>query len=227
MTKLNWINSDFKNTPYLIKMRAQKNKNRKNANSGFELRRQLFHLLIGLAAVVLLYYNILNALIIFIILVAGIILSLLCKKFKIPVVYWLLSQFEREDEFRKFPGKGAMFFCAGVLLTVKLFPKDIALASIIILALGDSISHLVGMYFGKTKGIFGNKSKYLEGTVAGIIAAFIGALLFVVWYEALLAAVVAMIAEAVELDMNKHPVDDNLIVPLAAGTSIYVLRMVI
>ena len=198
-----------------------------NVIDKFELKRQIFHLLLGIATIILLSYNIINAWIIFIILLAGIIVSLLSKNFKIPVVYWLLNQFEREAEFKKFPGKGSMFFCAGVLLTIMLFPQDIAFASIIILALGDSVSHLFGMYVGRTKGIFGSKTKTIEDSIAGIFVAFLGALFFVIWYEALLAAVVAMIAEAVELDMNKHRVDDNIIVPLAAGTSLYVLRMFI
>lgn len=108
---------------------------------------------------------------------------------------------------------------------MQLFDKDIALAAIMILALGDSISHIVGERFGHIRNIFnGNSKKLFEGTLAGTAAGTLGALLFVPFPEALVGSFAAMIAEVIEIDLNSKPLDDNLIVPLVAGTVIMIMR---
>lgn len=189
----------------------------------FEIRRQIFHLCLGMALLFLVKYSILNPFRLFLILIFGIILSFLSRKFKIPVVWWFLKKFEREDQLNEFPGKGTIYFFAGVLLTLKLFPQDIAYASIMVLTLGDSFSHLIGMHIGRIKHPWSNV-KLVEGTIAGIFFAFLGAMFFVHPIEALLASIGAMMAEVVEFEMNKKTVDDNLIVPLVAGTVILLVR---
>ncbi len=40
-----------------------------------------------------------------------------------------------------------------------------------------------------------------------------------------MGAAAAMIAEVIEIDLNKNQLDDNLIVPLVAGTAIYLVRV--
>jgi dolichol kinase len=121
-----------------------------------------------------------------------------------------------------------IFFFAGVLLVIKLFPKDIALASIMVLTFGDSISHLVGERFGRIKNIFNGRSRKLfEGTIAGTLAGFFAAVFFVPVPEAFLGSAVAMIAEVIQIDLNHYPLDDNLFVPLAAGTVMFLVRIYI
>jgi dolichol kinase len=99
------------------------------------------------------------------------------------------------------------------------------MASIMVLALGDSVSHLFGLHFGKTKHPL-SKTKFLEGTIAGFVAGFIGALVFARWLEAFLASLAAMLIEAVEIKIGTQQVDDNLIVPLIAGGVIWVVRLI-
>jgi len=112
-----------------------------------------------------------------------------------------------------------IFFFVGVLLAIQLFDQNIALAAIMVLALGDSVSHIIGAQFGKLRNIFNIKSKKLfEGTVAGTIAGFIGAASFVPIPEAFLGSFAAMIAEVIQIDLNETTLDDNMIVPLVAGT---------
>ena len=107
---------------------------------------------------------------------------------------------------------------------LKLFSKEIALAAIMVLAFGDSISHLAGRYLGRTRNLFNGKSrKLLEGTVAGVFAGFLGALVFVPALEAFLGSLVAMVVEALEFEMNGKSIDDNLLVPLVAGTVMYLV----
>jgi dolichol kinase len=192
-----------------------------------ELFRQIMHALIGIVIVIGFYFNIITPLIVFLLLILTGLFSILSRRAKIPIINKIINKFEREDIKTKFPGKGIIFFLMGCLLAMQLFSKDIASASILILALGDSISHIIGMQYGKTKNIFNWKSpKLLEGTLAGILLSFLGALIFVSWLEALLAAIAAMAFEVIEIDLNGEHLDDNLIIPLIAGTVILILRLI-
>ncbi|MAG91501.1 hypothetical protein CMO83_02395 [Candidatus Woesearchaeota archaeon] len=190
----------------------------------FELNRQLFHIFLGIAIVVLIKYSFISKELILLAIIAGIILSFLSKKTRVPVIHNLLEKFEREEDINKFPGKGIIFYFIGVYIVLLLFPKDIAMASIMVLALGDSVSHLFGLHFGKTKHPL-SKTKYLEGTYAGLAVGFMGALVFLPWQEALLASVAAMIVEAIEIKIGAAQVDDNLIVPFVAGAVVWLVRL--
>ncbi|MDO8656142.1 MAG: SEC59/DGK1/VTE5 family protein [Nanoarchaeota archaeon] len=187
--------------------------------SKLELKRQLMHILVGLVTITLIYYNILSPFALLLLIIIGIMLSFLCKRVRIPIISTFLDHVERDEQRRKFPGKGTIFFFIGVLLSLQLFERNIAYASIMILTLGDSISHMFGAQFGKIKNIFNGKSqKLLEGTLAGTLAGFFGALFFVPIPEAFLGSLGAMIAEVIKIDFNENTLDDNLVVPLIAGT---------
>lgn len=180
-----------------------------------ESKRQLFHLVFGLVLVFLIHIEILTALIIGLVIIIGISLSLICKKTKIPAVDWFLKTFEREKDRKIMPGKGIIFMLIGVFIAVLFFDKNIAMASVMILALGDSVAPLVGRY-GKIKHPMSSK-KYLEGAVAGFAAGFLGALLFVNVYAALFGALGAMIVEGIDLEIEINPLDDNIIIPVVAS----------
>ncbi len=184
-----------------------------------ELHRKLFHLIMGIVTVALLYYEILSPFAVFLIIIAGVLLSFLTKRVRLPIISSFVDHFERDNQKSSFPGRGAIFFFVGALLALKLFDKNIALASIMVLTLGDSISHMVGAQYGKIRNIFnGDNKKLLEGTLAGTIVGFLGALIFVPLPEAFLGSLCAMIAEVVKIDFNEKAVDDNVTVPLVAGT---------
>lgn len=190
-----------------------------------ELGRQIIHIIIGLITAFLVYVDLLSPLSIFLLIIVGFVVSFISRYVNIPPFSWFLKHFEREEMMKKFPGKGLIFFFIGVLLTVKLFEKDIALAAIMILALGDSISHIVGARYGRIKNIFNWRGhKLFEGTLVGSLCGFIGALLFVPIPEALLGAFGAMIAEVLEIEFNQNQLDDNLVVPLVAGTVMLLVR---
>ncbi|MBI3034466.1 phosphatase PAP2 family protein [Candidatus Woesearchaeota archaeon] len=209
---------------YLAGMYFSKNSRFEIRKDFFEVKRQAFHLGLGLATAFLIYKNLLNAASLLAIIAAGIILSLISKKAEIPLISWFLDNFERREDRRGFPGRGAIFLMAGSLIAVILFPRDAALASIMILALGDSFSHVVGKFFGRTRHPF--SVKLIEGTAFGIVMGFLGAVVFVSVTEALIAAAVSMSLEAVEIRLHKYVLDDNLLIPLAAGASIVLLRLV-
>ena len=192
-----------------------------------ELHRQIMHIIIGLITVGLIYFNIFRPFTIFLLLVVGILISFLCKRIRLPLFSQFLDIFERDEQLIKFPGRGVIFFFVGVLLCLQLFPRNIALASIMVLTLGDSLSHIVGARYGEIQNIFNLKSpKLLEGTIVGAIAGFCGALLFVNVPEAFFGAFLAMVAEVVQIDLNNRQVDDNLIVPLVAGTAMLLVRFI-
>jgi dolichol kinase len=190
-----------------------------------EIRRQINHIVWGFIFVGLIYYDLISSAMVFILIIIFFIGSLLSKKYKLPVIYWFLIKFDRPEDIKNFPGKGAWYYLIGVFLAMVLFPKDIAMASIFILALGDSIAPLVGEY-GRIKHPLSDK-KFLEGTIAGALVAFIGALLFVNYYEAALAAIIAMVVEGIDLRLGRHPVNDNIIIPVVAGAVIWLLRLII
>jgi len=108
-------------------------------------------------------------------------------------------------------------FATGILLTLLIFPTNIAYASIAVLTLGDGFACIFGKIFGKTP-LFFNRKKKLEGTICGFTYAFLGATLFVSPLKALVAAAAGMLAECLPT-----PIDDNLVTPLAAGAAIIIL----
>jgi dolichol kinase len=187
-----------------------------------ELKRQAFHLIAGLAAAFAIAYGILEWKWFAILFIAGIILSLASTKAKLPVISWFLDNFERKDA--AFPGKGALFMVLSAAIVAAFFDKSAAAASIAILAAGDSVSHVSGKMLGKTKHPF-NKNKLIEGTLAGFLAASAAALIFVPLQYAVMASAIAMLIEGFEIKLGKTLVDDNLIIPIAAAITIYVLRL--
>lgn len=189
-----------------------------------EFRRKAFHTIFGVLLVILLMFGIIGKIELVFLIIAVIMLSMLSKRYRLPIIYPMLTMFEREKNLKGFVAKGLLFYLIGALLVFMLFKLEIALASIMILAFGDSVSHIFGVKFGRTKHPFTDK-KFLEGTVAGIIAGFFGALFFVQWHEALIASLLAMIAEGIEIKIGAEEIDDNLIIPIVAGAATWIMRL--
>ncbi len=211
--------------------------NKKLGTKNFEINRQLFHLALGLVIVLLLMHGFIGHDIsvfgfiiryahILLIIVLGIFLSYLSKRARIPIIRELLEKFERKKEIETFPGKGTIFYFIGIYISLFLFSKDIAMASIMVLAFGDSVSHVLGLHYGKIRHPLSG-TKFLEGTIAGFLAGFIGAWMFLPWHEAFFASFIAMIIEAVEIKIGAGQVDDNLIIPVVAGAAVWILRLMI
>jgi len=112
---------------------------------------------------------------------------------------------------------GALPFTGGVFLAFLLFPKPIALASMVPLLFGDRAGLLVGKSLGKTR--IGKKT--LEGCL-GCFSTTLAVYLILgwVWPEIfpyrlavlLGASIVGTLAEALP-----RPFDDNLTIPIAVG----------
>jgi dolichol kinase len=109
---------------------------------------------------------------------------------------------------------GSTYFLFASVLVILLFPKSIAIASLLILILSDTAAALVGKGIGKVS-IFG---KTLEGSMAFFISSQA-----IVWLypglNHLWGSVAALGATVIEvLPIN---VDDNLTIPLIAGAIMF------
>ena len=188
-----------------------------------EVNRKLLHMFLGVALVAFLMFGIVGKEHLFGLLVIMLTVSVLSRKYDIPLISWLLRNFEREDYVKKFPGRGFIFYIIGSLLVLALFPMDIAMPAILVLAFADSIGHLFGIRYGKIRHPY-VKTKFIEGWVAGLVAGFIAAFVFVPWHEALAASFFAMLVEGIEVKIGVDDIDDNLIIPLVAAIAIWSVR---
>ncbi|NWF91453.1 MAG: phosphatidate cytidylyltransferase [Syntrophaceae bacterium] len=105
---------------------------------------------------------------------------------------------------------GSTYFLFSSILTILLFPKSIAMASLLILILSDTAGALVGRWIGRVR----VRSKTLEGSAAFLISS-----LLIVWlhphldrFSGTLAALGATLIELLPTGL-----DDNLTIPLVAG----------
>jgi dolichol kinase len=207
-----------------IKNSGEKEIMMNSINGNFqENGRKILHILIGIFAILMVVYNIFTPLVIFILLIIFIFFSLFSLKYRIPVAYFFLSRFERDREMHELPGRGFLFAILGVLLSLQLFERDVALASVIILTFADPVSYFVGKNFGKTRHFLDSR-KNIEGNIAGFIVSSAFALFFVSPLLAIGGSLIAMLFEAVIIEIQKIEVDDNLIVPLAAGTTMFLIK---
>jgi dolichol kinase len=118
----------------------------------------------------------------------------------------------REEEKPTF--MGSTYFIFSTILTILLFPKSIAIASILILILSDTAAALIGKWIGRIK-IFG---KTLEGSMAFFLTS-----LLIVWiypnlsrFSGSLAALGAALIEILPIKLN-----DNFTIPLVAGAIMF------
>ncbi len=130
-----------------------------------------------------------------------------------------LGQVMRGDESRQFCG--ASYVMLSVVLCTWLYPKPVAIAAMFTLSISDTLASLVGQSV-RGPGLFG---KSLAGSTAFLVSALVimlaclpGRIL-----AAITAAVVATIVEALPLRIGATRLDDNLTVPLSAGTVLWAM----
>ena len=177
--------------------------------TSLELRRQLLHMGFGIVLITLLYFHVINLYIMIGGLALALILSKLCTMTRIPLASWVMDKFERKEYRHKFPGKGPIFFMVGSIIVLALFPLHIALAAMVVLSVGDAVSHIFGKLLSR------KTYKYLksyEGTAVAIVASFFGVLIFVNFFAALVGVSVSLLFEDLKLG-----IDDNIFLPIVAA----------
>jgi len=130
--------------------------------------------------------------------------------------YFLLifSNLLRQDEAQ---GRltGATWLFIGILVTILVFPVEIAVPSMLLLTVADPVAAIIGKHWGS----FGVHNKTLEGSSAFFIVAMLVLMLFFgMSWQVLLVAIAATITELMPLRIN-----DNISVPVVSGMLMYIL----
>ena len=86
-----------------------------------EIKRQPFHILLGLLLIALIYYDLLTPMILLVIIIIAIIFSFLVKKTKPKTIYKLLEFVGRSEDLEGLPGKGLIAYLIGALIVILLF----------------------------------------------------------------------------------------------------------
>jgi diacylglycerol kinase (CTP) len=120
---------------------------------------------------------------------------------------------------------GTPFYIGSVLLSVAIFPKPIAVLSILFLAIGDPISSIFGILWGDLGPRFSN-GKSLIGTAAGMgICCVITFIYLVLTDVPPLSSFVIALAGGLAgggAEMIPLEIDDNFSIPLVSGLALWV-----
>lgn len=179
-----------------------------------EVKRHLFHIIGGTALALLFYFDLMSKTHFEALLIISIILAVIYKHYKIPIIHQAMLAMERKQNLQNFPGMGVIFFLLSSTIAIWIYPKNIAVAAIMILSWADGIAGLTGRH-GKVPYI--NPKKTWEGIITAIIAGTIAAQFFVPLLSALLASTISMFIEGLDLKIGKWKIDDNLFIPILAG----------
>ncbi|MFH1222422.1 MAG: hypothetical protein V1492_05045 [Candidatus Micrarchaeota archaeon] len=178
-------------------------------DDGREIKRQLFHIIIGICALAVLLIwgrGILMGVTFFILIIGLLLINQAYLGRRIGPVDWFIKNFEREDV--RFPGWGSACYATGVLLFSAFLNNQAEIAAaIIIIGIGDGLSTLIGRKFGKIKLPY-NSNKTVEGSLALFAVSLLG--WFFIGPEIIPAAIIAAIIEGLPI-----PIDDNLSIPVA------------
>jgi dolichol kinase len=126
----------------------------------------------------------------------------------VPVMSAFTLRMSRPDE-RDHVIASPIFLASGIILALILFPRNIAYASIAILAIGDPTAAYIGGKFGQRR--VGRRS--WEGFAAGTCAAFIPTVFIISPILGAIGSVVGMLLELTGV------LDDNLTIPLGSGVA--------
>jgi len=146
------------------------------------------------------------------VLIAYLVVILIIEHFRleygmrIPLFHYLFRDKEKTQV------GGHVFFAIGALISISVFSKDIAYASILMTTFGDLSAALVGKTFGRT---YLNNGKSLEGSAAEFMVDFCIGYVFIGSMS--VAVIMALVATIVETAIVK--IDDNLTIPVFSGVS--------
>ena len=131
--------------------------------------------------------------------------------FSMPVITPVTAAVLRTREQGRF-ALGPVTLGLGALLSLLLFPANVAAAAIYALAFGDSAAGLTGRFLGRYRPAF-LSGKSIEGSLACFaVSFFAGFMVFREWKIAMAVGLGSMLADALPIKDF-----DNLLLPIAAG----------
>ncbi len=211
-------NSIIKNT---IKNKSNNKRVKSYHYNDLNYGRKILHISIGLGLFYLIYKGFLTPYMLFWLLILSGAISFIQKYYNLPIITFLIKRFGKPSE-KRFPGKGFILMLMGMLITLKLFPIQIAYAAIIIQIFGDPLTHLLSLMFPKPR-FKVKKTKTIFGVLLAIAITTYLASFFINWIFALTGVVVSLIFELFEIKIEDQVLDDNIMIPIVAGTSMLIL----
>jgi len=134
------------------------------------------------------------------------------RKLYMKLFGWMTKKRELRQEFT-----GASYMAVASLLVVLVFPKNIAVISLLFLTVGDPTACLVGTFFGRIKTF---QKKTLEGSIGFFVA---GLLVTLIVTEIPLLYKFIAVTIAAFIEMLPLKIDDNFTVPLTSGLILAIL----
>jgi dolichol kinase len=190
------------------------------------LIRAAVHIAVGLVSVIGLWLLPRVIVIVALATLAIIFLSFDVARLRIPALNVWFSKwfalFLRQDEADRLTG--ASYFLLGCLLTVLVFPREIASLAILFVSLGDPAAKLIGIWKGRPR-LWG---KSLEGSLACLIACLVVGILVTsiagepVLVVAIVGAVLATLFELLPLSLN-----DNITIPFGSAAVMVIIGLLV
>lgn len=112
---------------------------------------------------------------------------------------------------------GATWVCISSFIVSLLFPKNIALISLLFLTVSDNIASIVGKFYGKRK-IF--EGKTLEGSLSFFLISFS---LTIFFNELPISKKIIVSIFATLIELISFNLDDNLTVPISTAILLYLI----
>ena len=129
----------------------------------------------------------------------------------------------RKNEVNKM--SGTPFYIGSVLLAIVIFPKSIAILSILFLAIGDPMSSIFGITWGHKSIRFSN-GKSLIGTAAGMGVCSLITFLYLIWTGVpIVSSICIALAGGLAgggAEMIPLEIDDNFSIPLVSGLALWI-----
>jgi len=126
--------------------------------------------------------------------------------------YFFFNDVTRENEHNTVTGATWVFI--GIISTVVLFNQQIAIISLMVLSISDSMASLIGIKYGKTKLL----KKTLEGSFAFYLSTFLILSIFTklsITYT-IISSMIITVAELIDININ-----DNIRIPIATAILLY------
>lgn len=232
-TYLRLLKSDFMTNKYAQHLKCNY-LDRRAALRG-EVERQLIHLFTGITLILLIDAAgdiALPLLLLFLIFYVTVSIAIILDKLPLPLSIFL-CRWGRPSK-QTIPLKGTILLLCGIIFSFILFPEEIMYASIVVVTFGDSVATALGVLVGKHKLPY-SREKTIEGTVSGIVAAFLVSLLFVTPVQAFVGATGGMLLESViglqTIRESNSPTifkfffNDNFLIPLFSGLLMFIVGL--